>query len=254
MSAVFEIHGDLPGLLRREWRDRKQLVLSVSRRASIKDVLEACGLPHTEIGRIIHRGAGIDFSFPVEDNQVFTVLPVTEPWDVAERSVLRPFPLKEIRFIVDVNVGRLARYLRMAGFDVLYDIRWSDEDIVDSLSVENRIVLTRDTGLLKRKKVEFGRYVRAEHPPQQLNEIIRLFGLERKLRLFSRCIVCNTLLEHVAKQDVLHRLEPLTRIYYDSFSICPSCSRVYWAGSHIDEMRRLLGERYWKRDGDKNGS
>ncbi|MDW7771852.1 MAG: Mut7-C RNAse domain-containing protein [Desulfobulbaceae bacterium] len=240
MSAVFEFHGDLPGLLRAKWRGRQPVVQPVQRRASIKDVVESFGVPHTEIGTIECRGEEVDFSYPVEDDRVFKIFPIRAPWDPARKSLLRPVPLAEIKFIVDVNVGRLARYLRMAGFDVLYHYRWSDVQIIAMISRERRIVITRDLALLKRRQVEFGRYVRSEKPAEQLHEIIGFFGLRDKLQPFSRCLDCNTLLEPVAKQDILHLLEPLTKKYYHSFSICPACDKVYWAGSHVEEMRQLF--------------
>lgn len=240
MPAVFEFHDDLSSLLRPKWRNTNPLVQEVTRRASIKDVIESFGLPHTEIGKIEFQGREVDFTFSVADNQFFKIFPVPAPWDVTEKSLLRPDPLTNIRFIVDVNVGRLARYLRMAGFDVLYNSDWNDEQIAAMIIQEKRIVLTRDFGLLKRKQVEFGRYVRSEKPAEQLDEIITLFGLQEKLKPFSRCLECNSLLETVDKKDVLPRLEPLTRKYYDTFSICAACDKVYWAGSHIEEMRQFF--------------
>lgn len=245
MPAEYEFHGDLPKLVRPKWLDDGRTIIQpVTRRASIKDVMESFGLPHTEIGKIECGGRDVDFSFPVEDRQFFSIHPVCAPWDVTEKTLLRPEPLDGITFIVDVNVGRLARYLRMAGFDVLYESGWRDEQIVAMLERQQRIVLTRDLGLLQRKRVEFGRYVRSEKPAEQLHEIIRLFGAEDKLQPFSRCLECNTLLDPVAKEDILHRLQPLTRKYYQTFSICPVCDKVYWAGSHIEEMRQFFPEYF----------
>ncbi|MDH3327781.1 MAG: Mut7-C ubiquitin/RNAse domain-containing protein [Desulfobulbaceae bacterium] len=240
MAAIFEFHDDLSNLLRPRWRNINPLVQTVTRRASIKDVIESFGLPHTEIGKIELEGREVDFTFSVADNQFFRILPVPVPWDVTEKSLLRPDPLTKIRFIVDVNVGRLARYLRMVGLDVLYNSDWNDEEITAMIVQAKRIVLTRDFGLLKRKQVEFGRYVRSDKPAEQLNEIITLFGLREKLKPFSRCLDCNSLLETVDKKDVLPRLEPLTRKYYNTFSICAACDKVYWAGSHIEEMRQFF--------------
>lgn len=244
MSAVYEFHGDLPSLLRKKWGDVRVIEQPVTRRASIKDVLESFGLPHTEIGEIKCRGRDVDFTFQVEDHHFFEIHPVRAPWNVTEKTLLRPEPLDMICFIVDVNVGRLARYLRMAGFDVLYDSGWHDAQITTMIERQPRIVLTRDLGLLKRKSVEFGRYVRSENPVEQLREVIHLLGLGNRLQPFTRCLECNTLLQAVAKQDVLHRLEPLTRKYYQTFSLCPTCDRVYWAGSHVEEMRLFFPENF----------
>ncbi|NOX79827.1 MAG: hypothetical protein GXP57_01815 [Deltaproteobacteria bacterium] len=141
---------------------------------------------------------------------------------------------------MDVNVGKLARLLRMAGFDTLYDRCWKDDKLVALCCRERRILLTRDLGLLQRKQVEFGRYIRALGPSEQLLEVIGLLGLERHVVPFSRCMVCNCPLQPIAKEKINHRLQPLTRKYYNSFSRCPGCRRIYWPGSHLDGMRQLL--------------
>lgn len=241
MTAEYHFHGDLPTLLRRRWRNIHPVRQPVTRSASIKDVIESFGLPHTEVDRIECNGMEVDFSRPVEDACRFDIFPVSVPWDVSRPTLLRPRPLAAIRFIVDNNVGRLARYLRMAGFDTLYDYRWGDGDIVGLIEQDNRILLTRDLDLLKRKTVEFGRYIRSSRPERQMREVLHLFGTGGSIP-FSRCLECNSHLRSVEKQDILQRLEPLTRKYYESFSICPRCDKIYWPGSHVDKMRRNFPE------------
>jgi uncharacterized protein len=204
-------------------------------------VIESFGLPHTEVDRIECNGREVDFSQPVEAGSRFDIFPVPAPWDVSRPTLLRPRPLPAIRFIVDNNVGKLARYLRMAGFDTLYDYRWDDADIIDLIGEDNRILLTRDLDLLKRKVVEFGRYVRSSRPDRQMREVLNLLGTAGQ-KPFSRCLECNFPLRLVEKREVLHRLEPLTRKYYRSFSICPRCDKIYWPGSHVDRMRRNFPE------------
>jgi len=240
MSTEFTFQGDLPDLLRHRWRPQKTVIFPITRRASVKDVIESFGIPHTEVGHIECNGQQVDFSFLVEDNQLFEVYGIEKPWDVTTTTFLRPVPLQDIAFVVDVNVGRLAKYLRMAGFDTLYNYRWDDKKIVDVLEHANRIVLSRDLGLLKRKQVEFGRYVRTDKPVEQLEEIVALFGLTQGIRPFTRCLDCNLLLEPVDKNEILSRLEPLTVKYYTTFSICRACNKIYWPGSHRDRMEKLL--------------
>jgi len=238
MAAEYHFHGDLPNLLRRRWRDINPLRQPVTRSASIKDVIESFGLPHTEVDRIECNRQAVDFSLPVEDKCRFDIFPVPLPWDVSRPTMLRRRPVTAIRFIVDNNVGRLARYLRMAGFDTLYDYRWDDEDIIDRLGQDDRILLTRDLDLLKRKQVEFGRYIRASEPVRQMREVLNLFGPAGADKPFTRCLECNSPLQAVDKQDILERLKPLTKKYYESFSICPRCDKIYWPGSHVAKMRR----------------
>lgn len=240
MPSEFIFHGDLPDLLKPRWKPEKKFIFTVNRRASVKDVIESYGIPHTEVGRIESNGQQVGFSFLVEDELCFNVSGIEAPWDVTRPTLLRPLPLKELAFVVDVNVGRLAKYLRMAGFDTLYDYQWDDCRIVDIVEQTNRIVLSRDMGLLKRKQVEFGRYVRAVKPVDQLEEIVSLFDLAHEIKPFSRCLDCNTLLDQVDKKDILSRLEPLTVKYYNSFSLCRSCNKIYWPGSHREKMEKLL--------------
>lgn len=240
MTAIYHFYGDLATLLKRRWRGANPVVLPVSRSASIKDVVESLGIPHTEIDRIVCDGAPTDFCRLVEPNQRFDLHPVPVPWDVTTATLVRPCPLADVRFIVDRNVGRLARYLRMAGFDTLYDPCWDDRDLLRQISLGRHILLSRNLDLLKRKQVVFGRYIRANDPADQLREVIGVFGLKEQAQPLSRCLECNTLLQPVEKQAVLHRLQPLTNRYFDTFVHCPQCDKIYWPGSHVDRMQALL--------------
>lgn len=240
MDTVYHLHGDLSHLLRPHWRMMQPIAAPVTRSASIKDVLESFGLPHTEIDRITCNGRSADFSHRVEAGQQFDVYPIPSPWDFSTPTLLRPNPLPTIKFIVDVNVGRLARYLRMAGLDTRYDPTWNDRRILQEMAVDPCILLTRNLDLLKRKQVEWGRYIRAIEPMAQLREILDLFGRAGLPESLSRCLDCNTPLLSIAKQAILHRLEPLTIQYFETFSRCPRCDKIYWAGSHADRMQRSL--------------
>jgi len=240
--AVFFLHGDLSRLLRRKWRRANPVILQITRAASIKDVIESFGLPHTEVGMIGWQGGAVDFSFPVADSHRYDIRPVQAPCDVTRPTLLRPQPLASVRFLVDANVGRLARYLRMAGFDTFYDRGLAGQDIIELLQRDGRILLSRDLDLLKRKAVEHGRYVRAEDPEKQLREIVHFYGLAHQVKPFSRCLECNGTLRAIDKETVRHRLEPLTERYYHTFSICPGCNKLYWKGSHIENMRQTFPE------------
>jgi len=171
VPSSLTFHGDLPDLLHRRWRGRHRVIKTDSRRASIKDVIESFGLPHTEVGRLEVGGRPVDFSFVVEEDLAIEVFPVSPPWNVFNPTLLRPRPLTGIKFIVDVNVGKLARFLRMAGFDTLYDHRWQADKLAATCCRERRILLTRNLGLLQRKPVEFGRYIRSSVPNEQLPEV-----------------------------------------------------------------------------------
>jgi uncharacterized protein len=240
MQATYHFHGDLLRLLRRRWRVGNPIMQPVIRAASIKDVIESFGLPHTEVHALTCNGRQIDFSWPVRMNQHFEIFPVPTPWNLTSPTLLRPAPLNGLKFIVDINVGRLARYLRMAGFDTLYHPSWMNREILQALEREQRILLSRNLDLLKRKQVVFGRAIRANTSSGQLREVFDLFGIDSPPHPLSRCLECNTLLDPVSKADILHRLEPLTIRFFDTFHLCRHCDKIYWAGSHVDRMRQGL--------------
>nr|WP_245168319.1 Mut7-C ubiquitin/RNAse domain-containing protein [Desulfobaculum xiamenense] len=210
------------------------------RSASLKDAIEALGIPHTEIGSLRIDGVEVDFRHPLTAGTTCDVFAQPMPEDVTAPSLLRPEPFSGVLFVVDVNVARLGTLLRLLGLDAAPPPDGDDAAIAALAARERRIVLTRDTALLKRKAVIRGRLLRAAAPEDQLAEVLDHFGIHGPFAPFSRCLRCNVPLAPVPKADVLHRLEPLTRIHYDSFHICPRCERVYWPGSHHEAMLARL--------------
>ena len=221
-------------------RTRHRFVLR--RRTSVKDLIEALGPPHPEVGRIEVCGADRGFDYIPAARDRIRVAPLPRPVDWRNGDHLHPRPLPEARFVVDVNVGGLARKLRLLGFDAAYHHTWHDDTIADTADREGRIVLTRDIALLKRRVIVWGRYLREEDPTQQLLEVLSVFGLEGPYAPLTRCLDCNAELEAVAKERILHLLEPKTRKYYHDFSQCPACGKIYWAGSHQGRIMQWLSE------------
>ncbi len=211
-------------------------------KASIKNVVEALGVPHTEVGRIEADGQPVGWShIPAEGSRI-AVEAVVAPLDVTRRTLLQPEPLERLCFVADENVGRLAVLLRTLGLDTAYAPGWDDRRIVDCAEAQGRTVLSKDVEMLKRRGIRFGRLVRAVLPDDQLREVVAFFGIHGPYRLFSRCLRCNHGLVRVDKADILEELEPKTRIYYHRFKRCPGCGRIYWQGSHHDHViRRLEG-------------
>ena len=206
---------------------------------SIKDLIEATGVPHTEIDLLLVNGESIDFAYPVGDGDRISVYPVFESVHIRSVTKVRPEPLRELRFVLDVHLGRLAAYLRLAGFDTLYRNDLNDAELA-SIAADGRVLLTRDQGLLKRRAVTRGHWLRATAPRAQLAEVLRRFDLSGAVRPFSRCLRCNTLVCRVAKANVLEQVPPRTRQFYNEFFRCPGCDRIYWRGGHFDALRRLL--------------
>ncbi len=210
------------------------------RRASVKDMIESLGVPHTEIEIVLVNGHSVDFSHIVQDGDRISVYPVFEALDVSSLIRLRPEPLRKPRFVVDCNLGRLARYLRLLGLDCSYENDFDDETVARISEQQHRIVLTRDRRLLHRKAVTHGFFVRSDEPKQQVREVLQRLDLYRTVRPFTRCTRCNGRLEAAAKDAVDHLLESKTRRYYDRFFRCVCCEQVYWQGSHHEGARKLV--------------
>ena len=209
-------------------------------RVSIKDMIESLGVPHTEVDLILINGASVDFSYLVRDGDRISVYPVFESFDITPLVHLRPKPLRDPRFVLDIHLGKLAAYLRMLGFDALYRNDYADDELARISSRERRTLLTKDRGLLKRNLVTHGYCVRETNPREQVIEVLRRFDLYRLIAPFRRCIRCNGWLEPVPKDEIMHRLPPQTGQYYDDFRMCQSCGQLYWKGSHYQRMQQLI--------------
>ncbi len=207
---------------------------------SVKDVIESLGVPHTEVDLVLADGESVSFSWILRDAARVSVYPVFESIDVGPLARVRPAPLRRIRFVLDGHLGRLARDLRMLGFDALWQREACDAEIARIAAAEHRIVLTRDLGLLKRRAVTHGYYVRERDPRRQLAEVVRRLDLAGSVAPFARCLRCNAPLETVRKEDVAEALPPRVRERHDAFRRCPSCGRLYWPGSHYLGMQRLV--------------
>ena len=209
---------------------------------AVKDLLEAVGVPHPEIAAIAVNGEPAGFDHHLQDGDRVEAWPA----DVAAELGLvlvrpaAPEDSAEPRFVADGHLGRLAAYLRMLGFDTWYRNDAGDDELAVVSAGERRILLTRDRGLLKRSVVRRGACLRSDRPVDQLVEVVRRFHLVDRWRPFGRCLRCNTLLVTASRDEVLDRLEPLTRLHYDAFRRCPGCGAVYWKGSHHARMERLV--------------
>jgi len=176
------------------------------------------------------------------------VYPVFESVDISPVLRVRPEPLREVRFVLDAHLGRLSSYLRMMGFDALYNNVYTDEELAGISISERRILLTRDRGLLKRSQITHGYYVRSNDPHLQLAEVLRRFDLFSKVKPFSRCLHCNELLQPVPKDEVEGSLPPKVREQFDQYCICRRCGRVYWEGSHYKNMESFVKQVQEKAD------
>ncbi|MDR4517070.1 MAG: Mut7-C ubiquitin/RNAse domain-containing protein [Nitrosomonas sp.] len=223
----------------------KVIVHDFNRKASVKDVIESYNVPHTEIDLILVNGISVDFNYIVQNEDEIHVhprYPTPKKFIVTPILHLSPPISGTPKFIVDVNLGRLARYLRLLGLDCLYCNHFEDKTIAEISSKTQRIVLTRDRKLLQRKIIIFGYFVRADIPKTQVMEVLTQFNLRPLLKPLTRCTYCNGKLIQTEKRDITHRLKPLTNKHYDKFLICSECDQIYWQGSHSAHVECLIKE------------
>lgn len=226
-TAYFLLHGRLNDFLPKEQRGG-QITVRFRERQSVKHLAESLRVPHPEIGQIQVNGRGEAQSRITEDGDQVEIHPVENGCPI------------EPRFLLDCHLGRLAAHLRMLGFDCRYQNDFDDPSLTEIAVQEQRILLTRDRRLLMRKVIEHGYCLRSMDSLEQLREIIQRFELTDKLLPFHRCLRCNHTLEPVTKEVVLSRLEPLTKLYFDEFHLCPACGQIYWKGSHYDKMVKVV--------------
>ncbi len=238
-SAKFRFYEELNDFLPLDKR-KKVFSYDFEGNPSVKDAVEAIGVPHIEIDLILANSKSVVFSYHLQDCDMISVYPVFESMDISNVTHLREKPLREPKFILDVHLGKLARYLRLLGFDTLYETDYKDSRIEKIAQTQNHTILTRDVSILKIKSVTHGYWIRSQHPVEQLTEVIRRFDLNSNIKPFSRCTVCNGIVEKVTKESVMNRLQPKTKLYYEEFYQCESCKKVYWKGSHYDNMKNFI--------------
>ncbi|MFC1491933.1 Mut7-C RNAse domain-containing protein [Nitrospinota bacterium] len=224
--------------------DRRKVAFSATfdPETSMKEIVDTLGIPLSEVDLILANGDSVDLSHRPRDGNRISLYPVFESIDVSPLVKVRARPLRRIRFVLDVHLGRLATYLRMLGFDTLYRNDYEDEELVRLSVDEGRVLLTQDRGLLRRKEVVRGCLVREPNPRRQLENILARFDLHESIDPFGRCLRCNTLLKPAAKEEVRDHLPPETQKQYDEFWVCSGCGRIYWKGKHYEHMQRFIEE------------
>jgi hypothetical protein len=223
--------------LRSALRDRS-IERSLSEKTSIKDVVESFGVPHPEVDVILVNGQPMDFDYALENDAEIEVYPVATSSPTFKYKRMQAAGCS--RFVVDGHLGKLARDLRLLGFDVAYDPHAEDRQLLEIMERENRALLTRDRRLLMHSVVKTGYCPRSQNAVEQTVEVVRRFELLGSLAPFTRCIRCNAPLRKVSKAEIIESLEPLTKIYYQEFRRCVGCGQIYWSGSHFSRLQKRL--------------
>ena len=239
VTATFRFYEELNDFLPPARRGR-DFTTPCARAATTKHMIEAIGVPHTEVELILVNGESSTFGRLLADGDRVSVYPKFESIDVTGLLRVRERPLRELRFVADAHLGGLARLLRMAGFDTLYDNSYRDEEIEQISLTRNRIALTRDRELLKRRGIVHGCYVHAIKSEEQFREMVRRLDLASSIKPFTLCLKCNAPLQPADKATVLDRLPPRVREHHHEFCICAMCQGVFWKGSHWQRMSAVL--------------
>jgi uncharacterized protein len=235
ISVLISFHGELGYFLKQTQRHQPTRC-TVDRKSSVKDVIEACGVPHPEVDLILVNQQPVDFAFRLETDSRLDVYPLSSQHSAGSRLQERGIST----FVADGHLGKLTRDLRLLGIDVAYRNDADDRDLLVVMERENRALLTRDRRLLMHGVVKNGYFPRSQQPLEQTIEIIHRFELEKAMTPFSRCLRCNGVLNRARKETVIDQLQTLTRLYYEEFWQCPSCGQTYWRGSHLSKLEKRV--------------
>jgi uncharacterized protein with PIN domain len=249
--ATFRFYAELNQFLLPEHR-QQTIYYTLPARTSVKHPIEAYGVPHTEVELLLINGAPQSFDAILQRGDRVAVFPAFRYLAPDGAELLRPPLSRPIRFLLDVHLGQLATYLRLLGFDAAYQNDWDDPELAEMAAREQLVLLTRDRRLLMRSAVVYGYCLHSRNPEEQLLAVLQRYSLFEQIAAGSRCLRCNGLLAPVAKGEIIHRLEPKTRRYYDDFFRCLSCDQIYWQGSHYERMQTFVSAV--RRIGEANGS
>lgn len=244
--CTFEFFGDCQVFLDDSLRGQS-VAYAFDDKPSVKDAIEAIGIPHTEVLaiQVNKRGSNkfVDFQYKISHDdhiQVYSTPDFFQLNDLLPEQRL-PYRPEKLTFLLDVHLGGLARYLRMAGFDCLFDSKdYGDAFLAEFSHNQELILLTRDIGLLKRGKVKYGRWIRNVLPEQQFHEVVQHYQLVNQFRPFSVCIKCNGAIHPVATKQVSHLVPTGVLEQNLAFKQCQSCQQVYWQGSHYQKIQAIL--------------
>jgi hypothetical protein len=236
-TVRLRFRGDLDFFLRSKNRNRT-VKRSLNEKTSVKDIIESCGVPHPEVDTILVNGQSVGFDHTLADDADVEVLPVENRY--TDTTVKHLQETHRDIFVADGHLGTLTRNLRLLGFDVAYDQKANDRQLLDLMARQNRALLTRDRRLLMHAIVQHGYCPRSQNAEEQTIEVVRRFKLLELIAPFTRCLRCNARLQRAAKADVIEELEPLTKIYYKEFRRCPGCGQIYWAGSHFEKLKTRI--------------
>jgi uncharacterized protein with PIN domain len=219
---------------------QKDLTITLKTAVTVAEALELLGIPLSEVDLVLVNSEPVERDHRLHHHDLVSIYPTFETFNIGSLKTTQKQPLRITRFILDAHLGKLAKYLRMLGFDTLYRNDFGDNEIIQIAQQENRIILSRDKLLLKSTGVDHGYYVRSIEKHEQLVEIVKKFDLYSQFNSFSRCMTCNALLQKKIRSEVREMVNPETFAAFNEFFFCPDCRKVFWKGSHFERMERLI--------------
>lgn len=240
-KVTFRFYEELNDFLPAD-RQKTDFEIDFKSKRSIKDMIEALGVPHVEVDLILINGKSVDFNYIIQAEDRVSVYPVFESLNIEKVTHLRKIPLRCTKFIANVNLGEITKYMRLLGFDVYFDPAISAQEIIKISKNENRIILTKSRKLLKFKEVSHGIFIRPGKTEDQVRRIMDFLDIKNQVRPFSRCLLCNTRLEKIPKENIRDRIPPKVKELYDEYNHCTSCDRIYWKGSHQIKMQNVIDQ------------
>jgi hypothetical protein len=209
---------------------------------SVKDLVESEGVPHPEVGLLLVDGASVDFDCLVGEGERVAVYPHFSELPGNAASGIRRPPLERMAFVADVHLGKLVRRLRLLGYDCWYGPDFDDAVLAEQSATENRVLLTRDRGLLMRAAVRHGIFVRSDAASEQLRQVVWRMGLANQPPRSPLCLKCNAALESVSREEVRDSIPAYTYQNMGPFLRCTHCRAVYWKGTHWPKLRRFIDD------------
>jgi uncharacterized protein with PIN domain len=223
-------------------RRQREAEVTLTGPASLGDLVARVGIPAAEIELALVDGRSRRLDAALHEGELVSLYPVFEALDVTPVLRLRTRPLREVRFVADAHLGRLARYLRLLGFDTLFENDPGDAALAGISAEQGRILLTRDRALLERRQVTHGLWIPPTRAREQLAYLVERLDLVRLFRPFSRCTMCNGSLRAAGKAELVGQVPPRVLAVFDRFWRCRGCGRTYWEGSHYARLDALVGQ------------
>jgi len=238
-DITFRCYAELNDFLPQEHR-QKAFVHPLKTPVTLGEALESLGIPWSEVDLVLVNSEPEALYKRLRENDFVSVYPTFETLDIGQLKSVHSHALRVTRFVLDAHLGKLAKYLRMLGFDSLYRNDFGDEEIIEMALQGKRIILTRDKLLLRSRRVTHGYFVRSTEKHEQLREVVQKFDLYSQFKSFTRCMTCNAQLVPKSKEDIMDLVEQDTQQYFHEFFYCPDCRKVYWKGSHFKRMESFI--------------